>query len=680
MKITLEKLNNTPVFVIQDDSTRWERVYGATYQKRFKRWVFPAFPPFIQKVQHDLPQIDPTISYSPEASQWAAQVKDFEGIEQKVLEAAKNFPLESYQHQLHGLMQLLYNWRYILNWEMGTGKTKVIIDLMSLLSDHRALILAPLIAIENWVDEVKVFTGGALTAVPIIGRTRKAKFGRLLQAQDADMVIVPYDTARLYGLPFLAEAVSKLCRGANQYPSPTFKKHLRQVNDAKVQKRLTEEWLRGRKVQDIGMEVQELRSGNIQWLSEIPYEVIVTDESHRIKRIQSQRTKVCLRLAALAARRYELSGTLSLGDPRDLYPQLKFLAPYVLPETWFEFCDKHVERSPWNKHIVTGYKNLHELNARLSQVSDQKKLDECVDLPDRRFETLYFNLTPGQMKDYNYAIKEMMLDVPDKSPQELQNGAIRLMKLLQICSGFYYFDQGTEDCDTCDRLRECVADGILPGSQGCTQAHATRERQEQVYGVNPKLDAFDDLLEDLLAGGHKVITWAHFTAELDAIEGRLKKKKIGYVRVDGKTTKNIKVLSTKFQEDTDVQVYLGQISTAIAINLTAAKYVIYYSRTFSLEDWLQSLGRNYRIGQKEKTVVYSLCARGTVEQQQLIALEQKEDVSVALTHKISCLTCSRYEKCLPKNILPWTEQCVLDTNVKRAVSKAGYVYPTIEGK
>ncbi len=678
MKITLEKLNNTPVFVINDDSSRWERVYGATYQKRLKRWVFPAFPPFIEKVQHDLPQVYPLITYSREAAQWAVHVKDLSRMEQEI--ASADFPVESYEHQVEGLTKLLYNWRYVLNWEMGTGKTKVIIDLMSLLEGQRALVLCPLIAAENWVDEVKTFSDGKLRAVPIIGKTRKAKFKRLMEAQDADLMVVPYDTARLYGLPFLAEVVNRVCTGAMQFPSQTLKKHLRRINDAKVQRRLTEEWIAGRSVRDIGEEVAALRAGNVEWLSEIPYQVIVTDESHRIKRIQSQRTKVCLRLAAFAARRYELSGTISLGDPRDLYPQLKFLAPYVLPETWMEFCDKHVERSPWNKHIVTGYKNLHELNTRLAQVSDQKKLDDCVDLPSRRFETIHFNLTPGQMKDYNYAIKEMMLDVPDKSPQELQNGAVRLMKLLQICSGFYYFDSGTDDCDTCEKLRECVAGGVLPGSLGCTQAHVTGERQEQVYGVNPKMDTYGDLLEDLLAGGHKVITWAHFTAELDAIESHLKKKKIGYVRVDGKTTKNIKMLSTKFQEDPDTRVYLGQISTAIAINLTAAKYVVYYSRTFSLEAWLQSLGRNYRIGQKEKTVVYSLCARGTVEQQQLIALEQKEDVSATLTHKISCLTCGKYAKCLPENILPWTEQCVLDTNVKRTVAKAGYVYPTIEGK
>jgi SNF2 family DNA or RNA helicase len=678
VEVTLEKLNKTPVFVIQDESPSWKRAYGATYQKQNKRWLFPAFPPFIQKVQHDLPRIHAGITYSTEAEAWATEITDLEKVQEQV--ASTKFPVTSYEHQTRGLETLLHNWRYVLNWEMGTGKTKVIIDLMLLLKGQRALILCPFVGVENWVDEINKFSEGQLKVASILGKSRKAKFAKLLKTSDADLIVTSYDTARLYGIPFLSKAVSKVCKTVNQYPSDTLKKHLMRINSTEEQKRLTEEWIRGRKVRDIGEEVLKLRAKDIQWLSEIPYDVIVADESHRIKQIYSQRTKVCLRLAAYASRRYELTGTLSLGDPRDLYPQLKFLAPYTLSDTWDEFCAKHVDFAPWHKHIVLGYKNLHELNSNVDQVTDRKKLDDCVDLPARRFETVYFDLTASQMRDYNYAVKEMRLDIPDADPLELQNGAIRLSKLLQICSGFYYYNVDNTVCDDCPKLRECVDSGTLPGSPRCTQQVAMAGRQEQHYGVNSKLNAYEDLLKDLLSGGHKVITWANFTAELDTIEALLIKKKIKYVRVDGTSTKNIKVLSKKFQEDPNIIVYLGQITTGIVITLTAAKYVISYGRTFALEDWLQSLGRSYRIGQKEKTVVYSLCARGTVERQQLIALEQKENIAHTLTHKLNCLMCKKYKKCLEKGILPWTEHCVLSTTVKRVVSKAACIFPRQEKK
>lgn len=676
MKVILEYLNKTPVFVIYDESPDWKRVYGATYQKQNKRWLFPAFPPFIQKVLHDLSKIHPGITYSKEAEAWATDITDTEKIKERV--ATAKFPITSYEHQTQGLETLLHNWRYILNWEMGTGKTKVIIDLMLLLKGQRALVLCPVVGVENWVEEVNTFSEGQLKVTSILGKSRKAKFEKLLRTSDADLIVTSYDTARLYGIPYLSDIVSKICKTINQYPSDALKNHLMRINSTEEQKRLTEEWIRGRSVQDIGKEVSELRANDIQWLSEIPYDIIIADESHRIKQIHSQRTKVCLRLSAYASRRYELTGTLSLGDPRDLYPQLKFLAPYTLTDTWDEFCSNHVEFSPWHKHIVLGYKNLHEINSRVDQVTDRKKLDDCVDLPTRRFKTIYFDLTKTQMQDYNYAVKEMQLDIPNADPLELKNGAIRLSKLLQICSGFYYYNVDNTICDDCPRLHACVDSGILPGTPKCIQQAVIAGRQEQHYGVNPKLNAYEDLLKDLLSGGHKVITWANFTAELDTLEKLLVKKKIGFVRVDGSTTKNIKSLAKQFQEDPDTIVYLGQITTGIVINLTAAKYVISYGRTFSLEDWLQSLGRSYRIGQKEKTVVYSLCAQGTVERQQLIALEQKEDIAHMLTHKINCLVCKKYEKCIEKGILPWTERCVLSTTVKRVVSKATCVYPRQE--
>ena len=363
MEVTLEKLNKTPVFVIYDESPRWKRVYGATYQASQHRWHFPAFPPFIQRVQHDLPRVYPGINYTEKAIAWAEEITNLDNIKEQV--GGAKFPVASYEHQHHGLETLLHNWRYILNWEMGTGKTKVIIDLMMMLKGQRALIICPFVGVENWVEEVTTFSEGQLTITPLLGRSRKAKFKKLIKTPDTDLVVTSYSTARRYGIPYLSDTVINVCKKVNQYPTDILKGHLMRINSAEEQKRLTEEWTRGRSVQDIGKEVAELRANNLQWLSEVPYDVIVADESHRIKTIDSQQTQVCLRLAAYASRRYELTGTLSLGDPRDIYPQLRFLAPYILTDTWEKFCSNHVDYSPWNKHIVIGYKNLHELNSRL---------------------------------------------------------------------------------------------------------------------------------------------------------------------------------------------------------------------------------------------------------------------------------------------------------------------------
>jgi SNF2 family DNA or RNA helicase len=177
------------------------------------------------------------------------------------------------------------------------------------------------------------------------------------------------------------------------------------------------------------------------------------------------------------------------------------------------------------------------------------------------------------------------------------------------------------------------------------------------------------MLKDL-AHSSKVIIWACLEQELDSLEEMLVKDSWGYVRVDGNTTHRIKEMEENFNTNPDCRVYLAQISTGIAITLNAAKHTIYYSRDWSLENRQQSLFRNFRIGQTKKTVVYDICARGSLEVQQLNALQRKTDVSKLLTDHVDCALCNQYVECLKENITPWTAKCVLSTGVKKQIARA----------
>src|SRR5690606_33504720 len=112
------------------------------------------------------------------------------------------------------------------------------------------------------------------------------------------------------------------------------------------------------------------------WLAHLPYKNIIADESPRIKHVQRRRTAYGLQLSARAQRRYLLTGTMSDGDPRSVYPQLQFLAPYLMPEDWTTFCKKYLVMAPHTKHVVVQYKNVDIINQRVSSVSSVKLLDE----------------------------------------------------------------------------------------------------------------------------------------------------------------------------------------------------------------------------------------------------------------------------------------------------------------
>lgn len=646
----------TPVFYVEDSSNTWDRVFGSMHHKAERKWYFPAFHPFLRRVFHDLKTVDPSMTMTPKALEWALAQDEATAVP----ELSNNFA-----HQNEGLSLLLRNYRFILNWEMGTGKSKVIVDLVDQLKEP-TLILCPLVGVKNWKKEFRKHVGNAVSCLTL-SSTRQKKLEGLKEASGYDVVIVPYDTATVYGLPMLTRAASDAV-SQSQFPIPKADLDLvRQINDAETQLRFIADINKGRMRHDLREEVDELKR-EVQWLAQLPYKIIVADESHRIKHMKSRRTKVCVKLSGQATRRYLLSGTLSQGDPRDLYPQLKFLAPYLITEDYYHFEQKYVSFSPWNKHVVVGYKNLHILNNVVSGVSSVKKLNECVDLPEQQIIDVPFDLYLDQVKDYNYAVKEGGLETPD-GDLEFANGGVRVAKLLEICSGFYYKPPDKSVCGICVHKAFCIEENIQPGQKRCAKA-AQLPRKTLKYHGNAKLDALSDLLDDLHeTPGTKTIIWAYYEAEMDDIADLLAAKKLKFLRVDGNNSGKATEIAETFCTDSSYAVYLGQISTGIMINLVAAKYAIYYSRSWKLDDWLQSLKRNHRIGQTDKTVVYRLIASDTIEENQVAALDMRLDVAALLTERANCLTCVQYKDCQTKGVRPWDASCKMETSVAKGVTK-----------
>jgi SNF2 family DNA or RNA helicase len=443
------------------------------------------------------------------------------------------------------------------------------------------------------------------------------------------------------------------------------------LNDAKEQTRITQEWLAGRSPAAALEELKSLRAGNAQWLMDWDYHMVICDESHRIKNIRRDRTGAVLKLGSKAARRVLMSGTPIQGNPKDAFPQMKFLAPYIIGGDYFAFCKKYVVYAPYDEKVVLGYKNLHVLNRIINSVSSKRELAECVSLPEQTFVVVPYTLSSPQRKAYNKAVQEWSVERTNAADMVIANAATGLSKLLQICSGFVYVQEDTGVCNSCPEVNNCIENSITPGSTRCARKDAIEEipRQTQWFDANPKLTAVEDLLEDIVPT-NKVIIWATFTAELDLLEKSLQKKSIGYVRVDGSTVSQASKYAEEFNTSPACHVYLAHISTGISITLNAAKYAIYFSRNWSLDDRKQSAARHYRMGQTQKTVVMDMCATGTVEVQQLEALNCKQNISELLTKKVDCLLCSQYSVCVQKEIEPWDDGCVYKKTVNRVIAKA----------
>jgi len=670
------KIGGTPAFFVRGGPhDSWGRVFGSQYATTHKAWIFPGYPPFLANVIRDIKEIDKDALLPEEEQKAKDNGKSLEYWTTFVHEHPTGGKYDSYEHQIVGTAELLTYYRWYLRWEMGTGKTKVVIDALQYLRE-KALVICPLIAVDTWIRETDIHSSGRLSTISVTG-TAKQKEKKIIEAFNKDIVIVSYDTARLYGVPVLCSSAAELRKKERMGSTPTHMHIIDKIatlSDEKQQVYYLSSYYAGKlTAKQIDEEITKIVGTTPPFLSSLDFKVLVLDEAHRVKSIKSQRTKIITLLSEKATRRYMLSGTPTIGDPRDFYSQLKILHPALMPEQWFSFIRKFCEHAKWNEHVVTGYKNLHIINARVNSVSSERKLLDCIQLPKQRDQDLLYYLSAEQTKDYNKAVKEFSLE-GEGGKIDLSQGSIRINKLLQICSGFYYTpkEDKTASCDRCPSLQVCFEAGIIPGDIECIKDALKTEPIPPVivYKQNPKLNALEDLLEDILNNEkNKVIIWAHFSAELNHIEDLLKRCKYSYVRVDGSNTKHIKHFEDLFQNGKYTRVYLGQVNTGIAITLTAAQYSIYYSRPWSPDAWFQSRARNFRIGQKEKTVVYRLVGAHTVEQQQLIALSNRQDIGKMLTTKMDCLLCENYSLCISKEIEPWSTLCKYSASADRMVTR-----------
>lgn len=668
MEITLTANNNAPIFCVRNASELLCRIFGAVYDKHSRTCLFPAFHPFLSRVLADIDVVAPQAVFTPAALHHIQTTKTYDTWRHEV--SLMQFPTKSGEHQLDALAEVLTNYRWFLRWGMGVGKTKIILDAIQVLG-LPTLVLCPKVAIPNWISQAEEHSGGALVAHAIHGGGKQEKLQALNSAPGSKLVVATYDTARNYGHPTLAPAVIAEFRDTRTPLNRLVRQALSRIVDPTTQMRLARAYLRGQSVSEVCREATDHVGTSLQFLIDLPYQMIVCDESHRIKNISSAQTSATLALSSKAARRVNMSGTAIQGDPRDAFAQLKFLAPYVIPGDYRKFCLNYVT---YHGKMAVAFKNLHMLNKIINDIGSQRTIKDCVTLPPQTFITIPYTLSSPQRTAYNTAITDWVIERSALKQTQISNSATRISKLLQICSGFVYVPVDTGVCDDCAQLTDCLCEYIQPGSVRCVRRTeiGVIQREALTFSDNPKLDALSDLLEDMVSDNsdNKVIIWATFTQEIDMIEKLLKTKKLDYVRIDSTTSKVFAERVTRFNTDPTCKVYLAHISTGISITLNAAQYMVYYSRDWSLDHRNQSSARNYRIGQTQATFVYDLCALATVEHRQLTALKTKEDISTLLTNRVDCMLCTRYVQCQELNIMPWTDDCKLTPEVTRVVAKA----------
>ena len=174
----------------------------------------------------------------------------------------------------------------------------------------------------------------------------------------------------------------------------------------------------------------------------------VIDESTCIKNPKAQQTKSVLKLAEKCDKKWILNGTPITQGPLDLFSQCRFLNKTALPyNTYTAFKHKFAIETTMTmgqrafKKIV-GYQNVEELTKLLEPFSLRLEKKDCLDLPEKTFSTVAVELEPEQERLYQSMKNECIIEFESGNIVTATMALTQLVKLHQILTGFVVTDDG----------------------------------------------------------------------------------------------------------------------------------------------------------------------------------------------------------------------------------------------
>lgn len=174
------------------------------------------------------------------------------------------------------------------------------------------------------------------------------------------------------------------------------------------------------------------------WALSRPWDLVIADEAHRAKSPVSRTSRYLAQLGLRAHRRLALTGTPMAHQPTDIWAQFRFLDPHFLDPTFSQFRDRYaVLGGYFNKEIV-GWKNLDQLEAQFRTLAFRVD-DSVLDLPPELDQTLTCNLGEKGEKIYRQMEAEMIawIETEEGLGREVTaaNAMVKLLRLQQITGG-----------------------------------------------------------------------------------------------------------------------------------------------------------------------------------------------------------------------------------------------------
>lgn len=324
------------------------------------------------------------------------------------------------------------------------------------------------------------------------------------------------------------------------------------------------------------------------------YQGLIIDESTMIKSRTSQITKTLTEFGDKCKYVYLLSGKPAPNTSMDYFTQIKMINPYIFGKSFTKFRDNYfypLDFMGFNWAMKPERQVL--FSKLLSLVSLFVPKSACLDLPKKTYLFRGVSLSAQTLATYKDMEKRQIVILKDRAI-DAPNKLASLMKLRQISSGFIM------DTDT----------------------------HEVINIDKSKINELANVIEEL--GDAKAIIWINFKEEVRAIEEMMQAKGYTYVTAY-QGTKDVDESIQKFKDDEAQFIIAHPKTLKYGVTFTGPSmvknctYAIYYSLSFSYEDYYQSHDRIYRKGQTEPCTFIFILAENTIDYTMYSCLADKGD-------------------------------------------------------
>lgn len=346
------------------------------WDKTRKVWVAPATP-FVYETVRNMPA---SIHATDDATaQWIARAEASLSDVQQYFDISTQRP--PWEHQIEAYNFVRQRMSAILHMHMGTGKTKVILDVAINERHGRVLVLCPLPVVEVWRKQIDIHgTGIDFFALDGTGSEKKAKQLRQLLAQkkrQPTVVVVNYESAWRTALASI-------------------------FTDAQNR-----------------------------------WDMVVFDEVHKLKSPSGRAARFGCDLRLNADKVVGMTGTLMPNGPLDLYGICRAVDVGLFGSSFTRYRARYAVMGGYGDHQVLGYQNQDELADRLARITYRASKD-ILNMPPVTVSNRYFTLESKLMRLYEQMEETFIASLPDGNDVAAANALSKQLKLRQLCSGFIY--------------------------------------------------------------------------------------------------------------------------------------------------------------------------------------------------------------------------------------------------